>query len=148
MFTFWKLYVLELLRCVQLHFVTLRHVTFTLFCFMLCSNIGNGGSCSYEVDDEAGVSCDEGAECQVLHQPPCRQQGEARREGKKDHHSLEHKNIKIFDEHQEKPKQLPVPTHLQIGGQIWAGRFFARTGNTITIEANHFLKNIKTWILR
>jgi hypothetical protein len=42
----------------------------------------------YEVDDEAGVSCDEGAECQVLHQPPCRQQGEARREGKKDHHSL------------------------------------------------------------
>ncbi len=29
MFTFWKLYVLELLRCVQLRFVTLRHVTFT-----------------------------------------------------------------------------------------------------------------------
>ncbi len=32
-FTFWKLYVLELLHCVQLRFVTLRHVTFTLCCF-------------------------------------------------------------------------------------------------------------------
>jgi hypothetical protein len=38
-FTFWKLYVLELLHCVQLRFVTLRHVTFTLCCFTLCSNI-------------------------------------------------------------------------------------------------------------
>ncbi len=38
-FTFSKLYVLELLRCVQLQFVTLRHVTFTLCCFTLCSNI-------------------------------------------------------------------------------------------------------------
>jgi hypothetical protein len=38
-FTFWKLYVLELLRCVQLRFVTLHHVTFTLCCFTLCSNI-------------------------------------------------------------------------------------------------------------
>ncbi len=37
--TFWKLYVLELLLCVQLHFVTLLHVTFTLCCFTLCSNI-------------------------------------------------------------------------------------------------------------
>ncbi len=36
---FWKLYVLELLRCVQLRFVTLSHVTFTLCCFTLCSNI-------------------------------------------------------------------------------------------------------------
>ncbi len=36
---FWNLYVLELLRCVQLRFVTLRHVTFTLCCFTLCSNI-------------------------------------------------------------------------------------------------------------
>jgi hypothetical protein len=36
---FWKLYVLELLHCVQLGFVTLRHVTFTLCCFTLCSNI-------------------------------------------------------------------------------------------------------------
>ncbi len=38
-FMFWKLNVLELLRCVQLYFVTLRHVTFTLCCFTLCSNI-------------------------------------------------------------------------------------------------------------
>jgi hypothetical protein len=38
-FTFWKLYVLDLLGCVQLRFVTLRHVTSTLCCFMLCSNI-------------------------------------------------------------------------------------------------------------
>ncbi len=38
-FMFWKLYVLELLRCVQLRYVTLRHVTFTLCCFTLCSNI-------------------------------------------------------------------------------------------------------------
>ena len=38
-FTFSKLYVLELLRCVQLQFVTLRHVMFTLCCFTLCSNI-------------------------------------------------------------------------------------------------------------
>jgi hypothetical protein len=38
-FMFLKRYVLELLRCVQLHFVTLRHVTFTLCCFTLCSNI-------------------------------------------------------------------------------------------------------------
>jgi hypothetical protein len=29
---FWKLYVLELLSCVQLRFLTLRHVTFTLCC--------------------------------------------------------------------------------------------------------------------
>ncbi len=36
-FMFWKLYILELLRCVQLRFVTLRHVTFTL-----CSNIVSG----------------------------------------------------------------------------------------------------------
>ncbi len=39
MFKFWKLYVLELLCCVQLGFVTLRDVTFTLCCFTLCSNI-------------------------------------------------------------------------------------------------------------
>jgi hypothetical protein len=39
MFTFWKLYILELLRCVQLRFLTLRHVTFTLCCFTFCSNI-------------------------------------------------------------------------------------------------------------
>ncbi len=39
MFTFWKLYVLELLRCVQLRFVTSRLVTFMLCCFTLCSNI-------------------------------------------------------------------------------------------------------------
>ncbi len=38
-FTFWKLYVLELLRCVQLLVVTLRHVTFMLCCFTLCINI-------------------------------------------------------------------------------------------------------------
>jgi hypothetical protein len=38
-FTFWKLYVLELLHCLQLRYVTLRHVTFTLCCFTLCSNI-------------------------------------------------------------------------------------------------------------
>jgi hypothetical protein len=38
-FTFWKLYVLEHLHCVQLCFVTLHHVTFTLRCFTLCSNI-------------------------------------------------------------------------------------------------------------
>ncbi len=38
-FMFWKLYVLELLRCVQLCFVTLRHVRFTLCCFTICSNI-------------------------------------------------------------------------------------------------------------
>jgi hypothetical protein len=46
-FTFWKLYVLELLHCVQLLFVTLHHVAFTLCCFTLCSNIlqrvGNTG---------------------------------------------------------------------------------------------------------
>jgi hypothetical protein len=40
MFTFWKIYVLELLRCVHLCFVTLRHVTFMLCWFTLCSNIG------------------------------------------------------------------------------------------------------------
>ncbi len=34
-----KTFVLELLHCVQLLFVTLCHVTFTLCCFMLCSNI-------------------------------------------------------------------------------------------------------------
>jgi hypothetical protein len=44
MFTFWKLNVLELLRCVQLRFVTLCYVMFmlccvTLCCFTLCSNI-------------------------------------------------------------------------------------------------------------
>ncbi len=38
-FMFSKLYALELLRCVQQRFVTLRHVTFTLCCFTLCSNI-------------------------------------------------------------------------------------------------------------
>jgi hypothetical protein len=38
-FMFWKLYVLELLHCVQLRFVTLRHGTFRLCCFTLCSNI-------------------------------------------------------------------------------------------------------------
>ncbi len=38
-FTFWKLYVLELLHCAQLRFVKLCHVTFTLCCFTLCSNI-------------------------------------------------------------------------------------------------------------
>jgi hypothetical protein len=38
-FMFWKLYVLELLHCVQLRFVTLGHVTFTLCSFTLCSNI-------------------------------------------------------------------------------------------------------------
>ncbi len=36
---FKKLYILELLRCVEPRFVTLRHVTFTLCCFTLCSNI-------------------------------------------------------------------------------------------------------------
>jgi hypothetical protein len=36
--TFWKLYVLDILRCVQLHFVTLRYVTVTLCGSMLCSN--------------------------------------------------------------------------------------------------------------
>ncbi len=41
-FTFWKLYVLELLCCVQQRFVTLRYVTFTLCCFTLCSNIHLG----------------------------------------------------------------------------------------------------------
>jgi hypothetical protein len=30
---------LELLRCVQLRFVALCHVTFTFWCFTLCSNI-------------------------------------------------------------------------------------------------------------
>jgi hypothetical protein len=35
---FWNLHVLELLRCVQLRFVTLRHVTFTLSCFKLPLN--------------------------------------------------------------------------------------------------------------
>ena len=38
-FTFGKLYILELLRCVHLRFLTLRHVMFTLCCFTLCSNI-------------------------------------------------------------------------------------------------------------
>ncbi len=38
-FTFWKIYLLKLLLCVQLRLVTLRHVTFTLCCFTLCSNI-------------------------------------------------------------------------------------------------------------
>jgi hypothetical protein len=40
-FTFWKLYVLELLRCVQLLFVTLRHVTFTYvaLCYVATSYI-------------------------------------------------------------------------------------------------------------
>ena len=38
-FMLWKLYVLELLRCVQPRFVTLLHVTFMLCCFTLCSNI-------------------------------------------------------------------------------------------------------------
>ncbi len=33
------MYVLELLRCVQLRFVTLRHVTFKICCFTLWSNI-------------------------------------------------------------------------------------------------------------
>ncbi len=37
-FLVWKLYILELFRCVQLRFVTLHHVTFTLRCFTLCSN--------------------------------------------------------------------------------------------------------------
>ncbi len=37
--TLCDVYVLKLLRCVQLRFVTLRHVTFTLCCFTLCSNI-------------------------------------------------------------------------------------------------------------
>jgi hypothetical protein len=32
-------YVLELLRFVQLRFVTICHVTFTLCCFTLCNNI-------------------------------------------------------------------------------------------------------------
>ena len=44
MFTFWKLYVLELLRCVQLRFVTLGHVTSTLCCFTLCINILAGAT--------------------------------------------------------------------------------------------------------
>ncbi len=34
--TLCDVYVLELLRCMQLRFVTLRHVTFTLCCFTLC----------------------------------------------------------------------------------------------------------------
>jgi hypothetical protein len=38
-FMFWKLYDLELLSCVQLRFVTLCHMMFTLCCFTLCSNI-------------------------------------------------------------------------------------------------------------
>jgi hypothetical protein len=36
---FAMVYVLGLLRCVQLRFVTLHHVTFTLCCFTLYSNI-------------------------------------------------------------------------------------------------------------
>ncbi len=40
-FTLWKLYALEYLRGVQLRFVALCHVTFTLCCFTLCSNIIN-----------------------------------------------------------------------------------------------------------
>jgi hypothetical protein len=38
-FTCWKFYVLELLRCVQLPLVTLRHVMFTYYDATLCSNI-------------------------------------------------------------------------------------------------------------
>ncbi len=47
MFMFWKIYVLELLSCVQLRFVTFRHVTFTLCCFTLCSNIYFGAIHNY-----------------------------------------------------------------------------------------------------
>jgi hypothetical protein len=39
MFMFRKLYILELLRCVQLRFLTLHDVTSTLCCFTLCSII-------------------------------------------------------------------------------------------------------------
>ncbi len=38
-FTFWKFYVWCSIRCVQLRTVTLRHVTLTLGCATLCSNI-------------------------------------------------------------------------------------------------------------
>jgi hypothetical protein len=37
--TLCDVYVLKTLRFVQIHFVTLRHVKFTLCCFTLCSNI-------------------------------------------------------------------------------------------------------------
>jgi hypothetical protein len=51
---FRKLYVLELIRCVQLRFVTLRHVTFTLCCLTLCSNIQIPANVD---DNHAGCGC-------------------------------------------------------------------------------------------
>ncbi len=53
--TFWKLYVLELLRCVQLRFVTLRHVTVTLCCFTLCSNIVKTSTPAQREDREVAI---------------------------------------------------------------------------------------------
>ncbi len=51
-FMFWKLYVSELLRCVQLRFVTLRHVTSTLCCLTLCSNILQGPELHQDVSGQ------------------------------------------------------------------------------------------------
>jgi hypothetical protein len=52
-FTFWKLYILELLRCVELCFVTLRHVTSMLCSFTLCSNIAKFSTIWDETDYSA-----------------------------------------------------------------------------------------------